>query len=180
MILCKDEAISQIQMITEVIIRMGSSLVSASLMAQWVKNLPAMQETQETNVQSLSKKNPLEKEMATYSSTLSWEIPWTEEPGRLLWGHKESDSTEHRALSSLSRVLVKGGNLDTEIDGSEGKQHEARERKPSISQRIHEANGNIKKRHGFSLTTLRRNKPCSHLDFRLVASRTVRHLMSIV
>ena len=97
MILCKDEAISQIQMITEVIIRMGSSLVSASLMAQWVKNLPAMQETQETHVQSLSKKNPLEKEMATYSSTLSWEVPWTEEPGRLYGVTKSQTrlSTEH-------------------------------------------------------------------------------------
>ena len=70
-------------MITEVIIRVGSSLVSASLMLQWVKNLPAMQETQESHVQSLSQENPLEKEMATYSSTLSWEIPWTEEPDRL-------------------------------------------------------------------------------------------------
>ena len=71
-------------MITEVIIRVGSSLVSASLMVQWVKNLPAMQETQESHVQdSLSQENPLEKEMATYSSTLSWEIPWTEEPDRL-------------------------------------------------------------------------------------------------
>ena len=83
MLLCKDEAISQVQMITEVIIRVGSSLVSASLMLQWVKNLPAMQETQESHVQSLSQENPLEKEMATYSSTLSWEIPWTEEPDRL-------------------------------------------------------------------------------------------------
>ena len=83
MLLCKDEAISQVQMITEVIIRVGSSLVSASLMLQWVKNLPAMQETQESHVQSLSQENPLEKEMATYSSTLAWRIPWREEPGRL-------------------------------------------------------------------------------------------------
>ena len=83
MLLCKDEAISQVQMITEVIIRVGSSLVSASLMLQWVKNLPAMQETQESHVQSLSQENPLEKEMATYSSTLAWKITWTEEPGGL-------------------------------------------------------------------------------------------------
>ena len=45
-----------------------------------VKNLPAMQETQ---VQSLGQEDPLEKEMATHSSILPWEIPWTEEPGRL-------------------------------------------------------------------------------------------------
>ena len=45
-----------------------------------VKNLPAMQEMQ---VRSLSWEDPLEKEMATCSSFLAWEIPWTEEPGRL-------------------------------------------------------------------------------------------------
>ena len=46
---------------------------------KWVKNLPAMQETQEMWVQSLHQEDPLEEEMAT----LAWEIPWTEEPGRL-------------------------------------------------------------------------------------------------
>ena len=45
-----------------------------------VKHLPAKQETQ---VGSLSGKDPLEKEMATYSSILAWETPWTEEPGGL-------------------------------------------------------------------------------------------------
>ena len=45
-----------------------------------VKNPPAVQETQ---VQSLGGEDPLEKEMATYSSILAWEIPWTEEPGGL-------------------------------------------------------------------------------------------------
>ena len=52
----------------------------ASLVAQMVKNLPAMQETW---VQSLGWKDPLEKKMATYSSILAWKIPWTEEPGGL-------------------------------------------------------------------------------------------------
>ena len=47
-------------------------------MAQLVKNLPAVQETQ---VQSLHWEVPLEEEMATHSSILGWEIPWTEEPG---------------------------------------------------------------------------------------------------
>ena len=42
-----------------------------------------MQETQETRVRSLGQEDPLEKEMATYSSILDWEIPWTEEPGGL-------------------------------------------------------------------------------------------------
>ena len=45
-----------------------------------VKNPPAMQDTQ---VWSLGWEDPLEKEMATYSSILTWKIPWTEEPGRL-------------------------------------------------------------------------------------------------
>ena len=52
-------------------------------MAQSVKNLPAMQETQETRVQSLGWKDPLEKGMATHCSILVWEIPWTEEPDGL-------------------------------------------------------------------------------------------------
>ena len=45
-----------------------------------VKNMPAMQETR---VQSLDQEDPLEKKMATHSSILVWEIPWTEEPGGL-------------------------------------------------------------------------------------------------
>ena len=49
-------------------------------MAQTVKHLSAMQETR---VQSLGQEDPLEKEMATHSSTLAWKIPWTEEPDRL-------------------------------------------------------------------------------------------------
>ena len=52
----------------------------ASLMAQLVKNLPAMQEIQ---VQSLGWEDLLEKEMATHSSILAWRIPWTEDPGGL-------------------------------------------------------------------------------------------------
>ena len=54
--------------------------LGASLVAQMVKRLPAMQETQ---VQSLGRDDPLEKEMATHSRALAWKIPWTEEPGRL-------------------------------------------------------------------------------------------------
>ena len=49
-------------------------------MAQTVKNLPAMQETQ---VQSLGREDSLDKKMATHSSILAWEILWTEEPGGL-------------------------------------------------------------------------------------------------
>ena len=52
----------------------------ASLIAQLIKNLPAMQETQ---VRFLSQEDPLEKEMTAHSSVLACRIPWTEEPGRL-------------------------------------------------------------------------------------------------
>ena len=52
----------------------------ASLIAQMVKCLLEMQETQ---VRSLGQEDPLEKAMATHSSTLAWKIPWTEEAGRL-------------------------------------------------------------------------------------------------
>ena len=52
----------------------------ASQVAQLIKNLPAMQETQ---IWSLGWEDPLEKDMATHSSSLAWRIPWTEEPGRL-------------------------------------------------------------------------------------------------
>ena len=52
----------------------------ASLVAQRLKRLPGMQETW---VRFLNWEDPLEKEMATHSSTLAWRIPWREEPGRL-------------------------------------------------------------------------------------------------
>ena len=52
----------------------------ASLVAQMVKRLPTMQETQ---VRSLGWEDPLENEMATHSSIHAWKIPWTEEPGGL-------------------------------------------------------------------------------------------------
>ena len=50
------------------------------MVAQMVKHLPAMWETQD---RSLGREDPLEKEMATHSSTLAWKIPWMEEPGTL-------------------------------------------------------------------------------------------------
>ena len=50
-------------------------------MNQWVKNLPAMKEIQEMQVQSLGQYDSLEEVMATHSSILAWRILWTEEPG---------------------------------------------------------------------------------------------------
>ena len=58
----------------------SSSVLWASLVAQMVKNLPAMQETR---VQSLDREDPLDKGMGIHSIILSWRIPWTEEPGGL-------------------------------------------------------------------------------------------------
>jgi len=52
-------------------------------MAQWVKNPPAMQKIQVTQVQSLGLKDPLGKGMVTHCSILAWRIPWTEEAGGL-------------------------------------------------------------------------------------------------
>ena len=64
----------------------------ASLVAQTVKNLPAMPETQ---VQSLGRENPLEKGMATYSSILAWRIPRQRSlVGYSPWGCKQSEMTE--------------------------------------------------------------------------------------
>ena len=62
----------------------------ASLVAQTVKNLPAMQET---CVQSLGWEDPLEKGMLTHSSTTAWRIPWAE--GNSPWVRKESDMAKH-------------------------------------------------------------------------------------
>jgi len=60
-----------------------------------IKNLPAMQETQETQIPSLGPEDPLEEGMATHSSIFAWRIPWTKEPGRLQsMGSKESGTTE--------------------------------------------------------------------------------------
>ena len=75
------------------------SLLSwASLVAQTVKNLPAIRETW---IQSLGCENPLEKGKAIYSSILAWRIPWTEESGKLQsMGHKALDTTEPLSLFS--------------------------------------------------------------------------------
>ena len=63
-----------------------------------VKRLPAVRETQ---VQSLGREDPLEKEMATHSSILAWKIPWTEEPGKLQSiGLQSQDTTKQPHFTS--------------------------------------------------------------------------------
>ena len=77
---------------------MEAFLSPASLVAQMVKRLPVMRETQ---VQSLGQEDPLEKEMATHSSILAWKILWIEEPGRLQSpGSQRVGHTELRLLIS--------------------------------------------------------------------------------
>ena len=67
-----------------------------------------MQETQKMWIQSPGQEDPLEVEMATHSSILVWEIPWTEEPGWLqsLGVVKESDTTERLSIHTTGLVLV--------------------------------------------------------------------------
>ena len=75
-------------------------------MAQGVKNLPAMQETQETQVQSLGQENPLEEEMATHSSILAW----TEEPGKLqsmgFMRFNHDSAAKPPPLTKCKRVII--------------------------------------------------------------------------
>ena len=79
-------------------------------MAQMVKNLPAMPETQETWVRSLGREYPLEKGMATHSSILAWRIPWTEKSGGLQSmgsqrvGHDRATNTTTTAVDSQDCV----------------------------------------------------------------------------
>ena len=82
----------------------------ASLVAQMGENLLAVRETQ---VQSLGREDPLEKEMATHSSTLAWKIPGQRSlVGYSPWGHKESDTTERlHFLFFLSNLLLNLSNV---------------------------------------------------------------------
>ena len=68
--------------------------MESSLVAQMVKNLPAVWEVW---VRSLGREDPLEKGMATHSRILAWKIPWTEEPLGT-WSHKEWDTIERLSM----------------------------------------------------------------------------------
>ena len=70
----------------------NAQCMQASLMAQQVKNVPAMQETQKMRVQSWVRMIPCRRKIATHSSILAWKIPWTEEPGRLHTVHRDAKS----------------------------------------------------------------------------------------
>ena len=79
-----------------------------------------MQEPLEMQVQSLARDNPLEKEVAPHSSIFAWEIPWTEEPGRLYpWGCKELDMTKRLSFSfhaKMSSIKDRNGKDLTEAE----------------------------------------------------------------
>ena len=70
-------------------------------MAQTVKDLPAVWETQ---VRSLDWENPLEKEIGTHSSILAWRIPWTEEPGKLQ--SMEFQRVGHNCMTNTSHLWL--------------------------------------------------------------------------
>ena len=85
------EQLTLIYCISKELFTLSKSKNGASLVAQLVKILPAVQETQ---VQALVREDALEKEMANHSSISAWKIPWTEEPGRLQsMGSQESEMT---------------------------------------------------------------------------------------
>ena len=79
-----------------------SSSHYSSLVAHTAKHLPTMRETQ---VRSLGREDPVEKEVATHSSILAWRIPWTEEPGKLQ--SLGSQIVRHDWVTSLSFFLYR-------------------------------------------------------------------------
>ena len=84
-----------------------------SQVVQWVKNLLAMPQTQETQVRSLGPEDPLEVGMATHSSILAWKIPWTEEHGRLQ--SIESQTVGHK-WSNRACMHTHGRIEDTKVN----------------------------------------------------------------
>ena len=104
-------------------VKLSISKRQAFLMAQRVKNPPAMQETQEPWIRSLGQEDPLEKEMATHCSILAWKIPWTEEPSRLQFmrswrvghnwvtKHNNKNKREPSSLPQICSIFVNGLSL---------------------------------------------------------------------
>ena len=92
-------------------------IINPSLVAQFIKNLPAMQETtcNAGDPRSLGQEDPIKQEMATYSSIVAWEIPQRSQVGCSPWGHKESDMTyqlnahHHHPFGLVGTSSLKGG-----------------------------------------------------------------------
>ena len=139
-----------------------------------VKNLPEMQETQETWVWSLGWEDPLEEEMATHSSILAWEIPWTEQPGGLQsmglqrvghdWAHTDTRSIIPPYKGKSIVPCCK--NIMPSL--------EARHKKPHIVWfllwNVH--NWQIQ-RHGKCLSGCQRHSDCSGFHFKTALSTAV-------
>ena len=68
------------------------------------KESTCVQETQETQVRSLSREDPLEEGMTAHSSILAWRIPWTEEPGLQFIGSDTTEVTEHPFMFTLANL----------------------------------------------------------------------------
>ena len=75
-------------------------------MASWIKNLPAVQETKETWVPSLSWEDPLEKGVATHSNILAWKIPWTESGRLQSMQSQRANRTEPCHSTAVPRVIL--------------------------------------------------------------------------
>ena len=90
------------KVVVKLILRVTFYLSWASLVAQLVKNPPAVRETW---VRSLGWEDPLEKGKATHSSILAWRIPWTESHGYSPWGHRELDMTERLKNKKTTHYL---------------------------------------------------------------------------
>ena len=153
--------------------------------AQTVKNLPVMQETQ---VQSLGQEDPLKKKMATHCSILVWEIPWTEEPGGLQ-GSQRVDMTEwlfhfhirvggplacpHQRWEHHAKTNTQG-RWPCEDRGWDWHYAATGQQTPGSFQKLE----NTKKAP--PLEALEGTRPCQHLDFRFLDSRDVRDYISVV
>ena len=114
-----------------------------------IKNWPAMQETQETWVQSLGQKDPLEEDMATHSSILWGKIQWTEEPGRLQFtvlqrvGHDWSDwARMHTQLNTeFQRIARRDKKVFLNEQWKEIEENSRMEKTRDLSKKIREAKG---------------------------------------
>ena len=145
----------------------------AFLVAQMMKNLPAMQETW---VWTLGWEDPLKQRMATHSSILAWRIPWTWSlAGCSPWGGKESDMTEWLSLSlnPVSGVLIKRREFWTQRNRPcENKGRGWRDLQIKEGQRLLATTRSYERsKEGLSPGPLEGAWPCRHLNFRLLASR---------
>ena len=104
------------------VINCPTGLLKASLVAQRLKRLPPMWETR---VRSLGWEDPLEKEMATHSSTLAWRIPWTEELGRLQSTGSQSWTRLSDFTFTFTRVLQQ-----MQINECDPEHHQRKRQKP--------------------------------------------------